>query len=389
MKFDRRQSAHCHRPGQVRTTWFLIRPALALVAACLCAGILPAQQIIPEAAVPVRSVPQVTPQRVIESFAGVQPDSGGTNVSLGQTLVSLLKTGGVPESVQQLQDLEKQASKVSNAARACTVSVQIGPAQGCGVIITDSGYILSAAHVATRPGRTANITFSDGRRVQATTLGMNRNVDAGLLKIRPNQNRGQPWPHASLGPSESLCVGMWCIAAGHPGGYETERGPVTRVGRILDIREGSLVTDCALIGGDSGGPLFDISGRLIAIHSRIGNDFDENLHVPIDEYGESWSRMQKGESWGYLEGFRPVLGLRGKPGANQATVDFVHPNSPAHEAGFEPGDVIDRFGEARISNFKSLKKAVEDTMPGERLWVYLRRNDQPIRLRVEIGRADD
>ncbi len=355
--------------------------------------VFPGEQIVPGSTKSVLSVPQALPQAVpppiSESFGSGENADGGTSVSIQETLTSLLKNGGVPTSVEQLQELEVQTAKVASSAFPCTVSVQIGPAQGCGVIITASGYILSAAHVATRPGRKANITLSDGRRIQATTLGMNRYVDAGLLQIDPNQNGGSPWPHATLGKSEPLKAGMWCIATGHPGGYETGRLPVTRVGRILDIRQGSIVTDCALIGGDSGGPLFDIGGRLIAIHSRIGNDIDENLHVPVDEFGKEWARMQKGESWGHLDGFRPVLGLSGEPSPDIAKVRIVRPGSPAEEAGFEPGDIVEKFGDVTISDFSSLKRAVSDTMPGERLMVWIQRNGRSMRLRVEIGRADD
>ncbi len=355
--------------------------------------VLPGEPNLPGSTKPVLSVPrvepQVTPPPVDDSFHSALTATGGTNVSLQTTLTSLLKLGGVPTSVQQLRELESQTARVAASAAKCTVSVQIGPAQGCGVIITASGYVLSAAHVATRPGRKANITLSDGRRIQATTLGMNRHVDAGLLKIDPHQNGGSPWPHATLGTSEPLKSGMWCIATGHPGGYESGRGPVSRVGRILEIRPGSIVTDCALIGGDSGGPLFDIGGRLIAIHSRIGNDVDENLHVPIDEFGQAWGRMQKGESWGYLDGFRPVLGLSGEPESGAAKVSVVRPGSPADEAGFRPGDIVEQFGDVQISDFASLKRAVSDTMPGERLSVWIMRNGQSMRLRVEIGRADD
>lgn len=371
----------------------LISPASSF-AQQIIPGTAPPDQLRPDQLRPDQSRPvqsRSEPARVSssESFDNARESSGGTRVAVQETLTSLLKFGGIPTSVDELRQLEKQAATVAESAVACTVSVQIGPAQGCGVIITASGYVLSAAHVATRPGRRASITLSDGRRVRATTLGMNRHVDAGLLMIDPNQNDGAPWPHATLGTSKQLSTGMWCIATGHPGGYELGRGPVTRVGRILDVRRGSIVTDCALIGGDSGGPLFDIGGRLIAIHSRIGNDVDENLHVPIDEYGKAWSRMQKGESWGYLEGFRPVLGLRGAPGPGQATIRYVKPGSPAEEAEFFPDDVVEQFGDVPISNFASLKRAVSDTMPGERLNVWVRRNGQPIRLRVEIGRADD
>ena len=80
-----------------------------------------------------------------------------------------------------------------------------------------------------------------------------------MIKINDNQNGGKPWSRATIGVSRNLKPGMWCIATGHPGGYEIERGTVTRIGRILSVRPGAIVTDCALIGGDSGGPLFDIA----------------------------------------------------------------------------------------------------------------------------------
>ncbi|MGB7328292.1 MAG: trypsin-like peptidase domain-containing protein [Rubripirellula sp.] len=314
--------------------------------------------------------------------------SGGTLVSVPSELQSLLSLGGVPTSVAQLRLMEAQQTKVSKLADSCTVSVQIGPAQGCGVIITESGFVLTAAHVAMRPGKLAMVTLSDGRTVRATTLGMNRNVDAGLMKIELNQNGGRPWPHASLGTSKDLVAGMWCIATGHPGGYDPNRSTVTRVGRILRVREGAIETDCALIGGDSGGPLFDLSGRLIAVHSRIGNDVAENLHVPVDFYGTSWDRMRQNDAWGFLPGFRPVLGVTGSPSLKRAVIEIVRTGSPAEEAGMQVGDIIEQFGDVVISDFASLKTAVADTMPGERVSVWLNRSNDRIRVSVEVGRAD-
>ncbi len=314
--------------------------------------------------------------------------SQGTAVPVPASLQGLLERGGVPNSVDQLRELERQQRRVAAAAVDCTVSVKIGPAQGCGVIISESGYILTAAHVAMKPGKNAQIMLSDGRVVRATSLGMNRNVDAGLIKINPEQNGGKPWPHATLGSSEDLVPGMWCVATGHPGGYDLSRGPVTRIGRILAVRPSAIVTDCALIGGDSGGPLFDISGRLIAVHSRIGNDVSDNLHVPIDHYETSWKRMQQSDAWGFLPGFKPVLGVTGSKSAPQAVIEFVRNGSPADTAGLRPGDVITEFGDTIISNFESLRLAVADTMPGERVRMVIQREGKDKYLTVEIGRAD-
>jgi len=316
-----------------------------------------------------------------------QSDGEGTRVEVPARIQTLLRRGGVPRSLEQLKLLERQQRSVAKRATKCTVSVRIGPAQGCGVIITGSGYVVTAAHVAMRPGKTAFVTLSDGRQVAATTLGMNRRVDAGLIRINPGQNGNQPWPHATLGSSDDLVPGMWCVAMGHPGGYDHARGPVIRVGRLLEVRPDVLVTDCALIGGDSGGPLFNIAGELIAVHSRIGNDVADNLHVPIDHYDYAWKRMASGEAWGYLPNFKPTLGVTGNQKDAQARVIAVKQGSPAERGGMESGDVVEQFGEKPITDFQSLKEAVADTMPGELVPVWVRRGDSRILLKIEIGRS--
>lgn len=313
-------------------------------------------------------------------------NSGQSAVEVPESLALILKLGGTPDSVEQLVELENLQRRIAEAVTDCTVNVAIGPAQGCGVIVSQSGYILTAAHVATRPGKEAIVTFRDGRTVRATTLGLNRSVDAGVIKINPGQSNGRPWPTAALGTSRTLRAGMWCIASGHPGGFDSDRGVVTRVGRILAVRDEAIVTDCALIGGDSGGPLFDLSGRLIAIHSRIGNDIADNLHVPIDHYDDTWDRLVAGEAWGYLPGFKPVLGVRGKPEAKLAEIAEVISGSPADFAGFKVGDIVEEFGGMIISDFQSLRAAVAETMPGERLPCWIRRGEERKRLSVEIGR---
>ena len=282
--------------------------------------------------------------------------------------------------------MEQQQQRIAVAAAACTVSVQIGNSQGCGVIITEDGYVLTAAHVAMRQGLDAVLTLSDGRRVRGRTLGLNREVDAGLIKIEDQLPSGQKWSHASLGTSEDLRPGMWCIAMGHPGGYMRDRAVVMRVGRILAVRPGALVTDCALIGGDSGGPLFDLEGKLIGIHSRIGNDVADNLHVPIDHYDDSWDRLAASETWGYLPGFRPVIGVKGNTNVGEAEILEVVPGSAADLAGLQSGDIVQSFGRVKVTDFKSLIEAVKETMPGEQVVVKIRRGDATLRVTLEIGR---
>ena len=87
-----------------------------------------------------------------------------------------------------------------------------------------------------------------------------------------------------MGRSKDLGRGQWCICIGHPGGYQPGRSAPVRVGRILDNRPSGIRTDCVLVGGDSGGPLFDTKGMIIGINSRIGSTIRANLHAPIDAF---------------------------------------------------------------------------------------------------------
>ena len=318
----------------------------------------------------------------------VADQSSGTRIPVPSELQGILTSGKVPESLKQLRLLEQQFGRVSEAAKLCTVSVKIGQSQGCGVIIDGGGRVLTAAHVAMRPNKPATVILANGRQVDAMTLGSNKNVDAGMLQINAGQNDGGDWPHATLGSQDKLTAGMWCIATGHPSGFDQERGVVTRVGRISRVNRSALRTDCALIGGDSGGPLFDLSGQLIAIHSRIGNDVEENLHIPIDNYSKSWERLVAGDFWGSLPGFRPVLGVQGNSRMEEAVIDIVRSGSAAMKAGIEQGDIIKKFGDRKITDFQSLKEAVAETMPGENVRVQALREGSIVFFRVVIGRGE-
>lgn len=266
-----------------------------------------------------------------------------------------------------------------------TVAVQVGPAQGSGVIISPDGYVLTAAHVSGEPGRTAWLVMHDGSRVSGATLGVYRTLDAGLIKINKTQP-DQTWPYATMGQSKDVATGMWCFAAGHPGGFQSDRPPVVRLGRVLALNDNSTITtDCTLIGGDSGGPLFGMDGKVIGVNSRIGNPLTVNLHVPVNTFRDEWVRLANGESWGHTPGREPFIGVQGEPESNDATIHRVFPGTPAADAGLQPGDLILRFAGRRVSDFTALQAYVSDEEPGNRVTIVVRRDDRTLELRLVIG----
>ncbi|MFV2065518.1 MAG: trypsin-like peptidase domain-containing protein [Pirellulales bacterium] len=204
-------------------------------------------------------------------------------------------------SVDAPNGLLKFETKIRSAAKraiACTVGLRIGHTMGSGVIISGDGYVLTAAHVSRQAGLPVKIFLADGRTAAGKTLGANRTTDAGLVQIDPPG----PWPHATraargrAGPATA--AGRWCVATGHPSGYQRGRPPVLRMGRILNAARDAIVTDCVLKQGDSGGPLFDIEGNLLGIHERIGHGLANNVHLPLRLFHTDWSRLVQGEVWG-------------------------------------------------------------------------------------------
>jgi serine protease Do len=303
----------------------------------------------------------------------------------------------VRADVAELRAREAKVRAVVAKALPATVAVQAGVGMGSGVIVSEDGIVLTASHVSGDAGREVSLLLSDGRIVQGKSLGANRNFDAGMVQIT---DEGK-WPYVSVGDSKDLKLGDWCICTGHPGGVQAGRSAPVRVGRMVQISRGTLVSDCALIGGDSGGPLFDLEGRVIGIHSSIGNSMAENRHVPIDRYRDSWDRMIKGEVWGSLLGavrFRlppgfndegGFLGVQLQAQESGVTVTDVVAGSPAAKAGLQVGDVVLRFNGKPIEGLQDLVLKVAAKKPGTRVTIEVRRNTQNKKVHVTLGKRGE
>ncbi len=303
----------------------------------------------------------------------------------GTTRLAKLLRGSSPANKEELKTLQSRIRELTPKIIPVTVAIQVGRANGSGVIVDASGHVLTAAHVAGEPGRDAIVFLSDGRVAHGITLGMNQRLDAGLIKItEPGQ-----WPHAPLGHSADLTEGQWCLATGHPGGYNPDRPrpPVLRWGRVLKVDESAILTDCTLVGGDSGGPLFDLQGNVIGIHSRIGKNLTINVHVPIDPYRDSWERLVSGEAWNLMESetAMPWMGVLKNPDSDDATIHQVTPGSPAFQAGLVAGDRIVRVNDVPIATFAELKNEISQLAIGESIEVEIQRGDELHVFKVTIA----
>jgi len=295
-----------------------------------------------------------------------------------------------PENVADLKAIQQQVKAVLKKVIPATVGLRSGGASGSGVIIDKEGHVLTAGHVSAEADRNVTIILPDGKTVKGKTLGANHNIDSGLIKIT---DKGD-YPFVEMGKSSELKKGQWCIAVGHPGGFRPGRSPVVRLGRVLGVdAERGIRTDCTLVGGDSGGPLFDLEGRVIGIHSRIGRTIADNLHVPVDTYRDTWDRLVKAEVWGGGFGFHnlanvPYLGIEGDPDKD-ARITKIIPGSAAEKAGLKVDDVITSFDGKKIERYDELRPHILKKKIGDKVALEVLRDNKTIKLELELGKRPD
>ncbi|WP_343524781.1 trypsin-like peptidase domain-containing protein [Pedobacter sp.] len=166
--------------------------------------------------------------------------------------------------------------------------------QFSGVVVDTDGTILTVSH-AIQPNRTYKVRFPDGKETLAIALGkmglpeMQSRPDLGMMKITEKGT----WPFAGLGWSYSLKVNQPCISIAYP---ETlnQLLPTVRFGKINSVLNewGFIESSCKMEPGDSGGPLFDLFGRVVGLHSRCDTLESKNYEVPIDAYRKFWEDLK-------------------------------------------------------------------------------------------------
>jgi len=295
--------------------------------------------------------------------------------------------GRVPGSVAQIKAMQEHVRAVSAYVTRATVGVKIGSAGGSGVIVTKDGYVLTCAHVTRAANVPVAILLPGGRRVRGKTLGANFGVDAGLIKITDKPKDPAGWPYCPMGKSSTLRRGQWCIATGHPGGFRSNRTPPVRLGRVLRNSSTMIISDCTIVSGDSGGPLFDTAGKVIGISSRIAGPLDANIHVPVDAYTKDWDRLVKGEIWGVrVRGSGAYLGVMGDRSAKDARIVQVLPGTAAAKAGIKPGDVVKKFDGKKVTDYASLAAMIVKKKPGDKVKLTVQRGKKTVQLEATLGR---
>lgn len=286
------------------------------------------------------------------------------------------------DTLLKFQDTQRQVQSALQNAMASTVGVGD---TGSGVIVSPTGLVLTAAHVSGGPNRNITCRLPNGKRVRAKTLGKFDFMDAGMVQL---QGDG-PWPYSEIGPRKSTNAGDWCFALGHPGGFDKDRGAVLRVGMVIHSKDGFIRTGCKLLRGDSGGPLFNLKGEVIGIHSRIGEPLDDNYHTPIDSFHKMWDPLLAGTA---IEGLRQrrdrgSLGVGVEAHEHGVLLTEIRPGSAAEQAGLMPNDVIQSIDGFQIEGTYDFRWAVSKNRPGARIIIEFTRGNQPEEITVELGQS--
>lgn len=308
--------------------------------------------------------------------------------AFGQEARLAINQKKAPETRNDLEALQKAVGDALPKARAATVCIEIQDGSGSGVIVSPDGLVLTAAHVATGVKKKVTVILEDGTRLKAETLGLVADKDAAMIRI----TEAGTYPFVEMDRDDTTQLGDWVFSLGHSGGFDKERGSVVRLGRLVRIATGTFQSDCMLIGGDSGGPLFDLSGKLIGIHSRVGQQLQVNMHVPMPEYFANWDGMMKGEFIG--EGPYAQLPEKGNGFLGLATearpegglrVTKVGKKSPAEQAGVKEGDILLNLNGVVLDNREKMQALLKEMSAGDELTLETERAGKAKTFTLNLG----
>lgn len=266
---------------------------------------------------------------------------------------------------------------------------------GSGFIISPEGYVVTNNHVIEGASE-IHVILSDDTRLDAKVIGHDPKTDVALLKVESDKKL----PYVEFGDSDKARVGDWVIAIGNPFGLG---GTVTAgiiSARARNINAGPfddfIQTDASINRGNSGGPLFDLEGRVIGINTAIfspsGGSIGIGFAVPsslakpvveqLKEHGRTFRGWLGVKIQNVDDAVAESLGMKRAYGA---LVAEVTPDGPADEAGIEVGDVITTFNAQEVEEMRFLPRMVAETKIGVNVPVTVLRDGKTKQVKVKIG----
>jgi len=297
-----------------------------------------------------------------------------------------------PAVVTILNHLGSQASPSGGGAQTAT---------GSGVIISDTGYIVTNNHVVQGTSR-LEVIFADGTRSAATLVGSDPFADIAVVKA------ASPVPSvATWGDSTALAPGDTVIAIGSPLGDFTNTvtaGIVSATGRSLDASPGYRIenliqTDAAINHGNSGGPLVNLEGQVVGINTLVvrgsgSGDAAEGLGFAIESDNAravaeaiissgAYPRPYMGVQWEWVT--PDTAALNGLPSIYGAYLTEVVEGGPAAQAGLRAGDILTSLDGTAFDQDHLFLNMLLKHQPGDRVRFAVYRNGGNDDATVNLG----
>ena len=278
-----------------------------------------------------------------------------------------------------------------------------GTSTGSGIFISTEGYILTNNHVI-EGGSSYQVIYADGSQANATLVGTDQYSDLAVLKV----NSTVP-SVATLGNSDALNPGETVIAIGSPLGdfkNTVTVGVISATGRSIDTGQGYSIdgliqTDAAINQGNSGGPLVNLAGQVIAINTLVVRNSGTGtvaeglgFAIPINTARVvSEQIIQKGHV------SRPYLGITYQPITPQVAsfyrlpvqygvyITDVASNSPANKAGMQVGDIITGIDNTALDDTHEYINTLFQYSTGDTVTLTVMRNTKQIQIQVTLGES--
>jgi S1-C subfamily serine protease len=273
---------------------------------------------------------------------------------------------------------------------------------GSGFVFTPDGLILTNSHVV-HDATHIEVTFSDGRRAPAHTIGDDPASDLAVIRVDLSDSDASGLQAAHLGDSQQLRPGQMAIAIGNPYGFQSTvtAGVISALGRSLRSYSGRLIedviqTDAALNPGNSGGPLVDSQGQVIGVNTAtiqlaqgicfaIGINTAKFVAARLLRDGRI-RRSYIGISAQTVPIHRRVVRFYNLPKETGVVVLGIEPSSPARTAGIREGDVIVALtvaGEDKpVAGVDDLHRLLSDVQVGVRSMLTIIRHTERLTLAI-------
>ena len=265
---------------------------------------------------------------------------------------------------------------------------------GSGFVISADGFIVTNNHVVENASD-IQVTFTDGLKLEAELIASDAETDLALLKVDANN-----LPFLEFGDSDTAKVGNWVMAIGNPHGLggTVTAGIVSARGRMLGGRYDDFIqTDASINRGNSGGPLFDLDGKVIGVNSMIispsGGSIGIGFAIPSNLANNIIQQLQE---TGEIE--RAWLGVRIQEVTDEiaeslglgktygALVQGLTTDSPALKGGVNEGDIIIEFNGKEVESVQTLPKLVAEADIGQSTKVVVWRDEKEVQLFVNLGK---